>query len=132
LKSFYTLCKAGLLDSPEGQPGQAAAAFFFGAAFFAAAFFFGAALAFFFAPFSSPSSAAAAALAGPSTSCISAIGAASPGRGAMCRMRVYPPGRDLKRGPRSVNSLATTSASRRRENARRRLASVSKIGRAHV
>ena len=32
--------------------------------------------------------AAAGAAAGPSTSCINAIGAESPGRGAMCRMRV--------------------------------------------
>jgi hypothetical protein len=33
----------------------------------------------------------------------------------------------LKRGPRSENSFSTTLASRRRENARRRLASVSTL-----
>jgi len=38
--------------------------------------------------FSSPAGSSAAAAAGPSTSCISAMGAESPGRGSMRRMRV--------------------------------------------
>jgi hypothetical protein len=71
-----------------------AAAFFrrFGAASVLAAAFFGAFfgaadfdLAFFFAGLSSGAGATAAS---PSTSCMNAIGAESPGRGSIFRMRV--------------------------------------------
>ena len=58
-----------------------------------------------------------------------AIGAASPGRGPVLRMRRYPPGRSLNRAPISVNSFPTASLSRRRSNAKRRFATLSSLAR---
>src|SRR5688572_13668413 len=56
--------------------------------FFAGAFSFFAAASFFFLPFEGSSPAGCAGEASASTSCISAIGAESPGRGPILRMRV--------------------------------------------
>src|SRR4029434_6593511 len=74
--------------------------------------------AFGVAPFS------AGGASGRSTSSTSAIGALSPTRKPNLRIRKYPPGRALYRGPSSSKSFVTTWRSRKRLNARRRLASV--------
>src|SRR6218665_864420 len=62
---------------------------------------------------------------GRSTNSTKAMGALSPTRKPIFRIRVWPPGRSRKWGPRTLNNLVTLARSRRRLKARRRLATES-------